>query len=276
MPFDALQPLFERFRLEARTFFTGNLCAVASFDQPSGQGHLHLVRGGRGEVRFKGKRTPFVIEGPGLLLYPRSLPHHLVPAEPEGLDLVCATITFGTGVGCPLALALPEVMHLGVEEVGPLAASLFREAFGQASGKQAVVNRLCEVVLVHFVRQALEQGQTQAGLLAGLTHPQLGHALTAVHAEPARPWTLDDMAATAGLSRSGFALLFKQTVGLTPGDHLARFRIATAQEQLMRGIPLKVVAYDVGYGSSTALSRAFREHTGASPRAWLKGQRGGA
>ena len=276
MPIDALQPLFERFRLQARTFFTGNLCAVASFDQPSGHGHLHLVRGGRGEVRFKGKRKPFQIEGPGLLLYPRSLPHHLVPAEPEGLDLVCATITFGTGVGCPLALALPEVMHLGVAQVGPLAESLFLEAFGGASGKQAVVDRLCEVLLVHFVRQALAQDQVQAGLLAGLTHPQLGHALTALHAEPARPWTLEDMATMAGLSRSGFALLFKQTVGLTPGEHLARFRVAVAQEKLARGLPLKVVANDVGYGSPTALSRAFRGLTGTSPRAWLKGQRLGA
>jgi len=95
----------------------------------------------------------------------------------------------------------------------------------------------------------------------------------ALHGDPARPWTLDDMAATAGLSRSGFALQFKQTVGLTPGEHLARFRIATAQERLARGVPLKVVAFDVGYGSSTALSRAFREFTGQSPRAWLRNQR---
>ncbi|MFN7958699.1 MAG: AraC family transcriptional regulator [Holophagaceae bacterium] len=273
MTSDALQPLFERFRLHAQTFFTGNLCAVASFDQPKQHGHLHLVRAGRGEIRYPGGRKALKIHGPGLLFYPRNLPHHLVPDGPEGLDLVCATITFGIGVGCPLALALPEVMHLGLDRVGPLAELLFLEAFASAEGKQAVVDRLCEVVLVHFVRHAVGEGMTQAGLLAGLVHPQLRNALTAVHADPARPWTLDDMAAKAGLSRSGFALQFKQTVGLTPGEHLARFRIATAQELLARGIPLKVAAFDVGYGSSTALSRAFREVTGQSPRAWLQGQR---
>ena len=80
------------------------------------------------------------------------------------------------------------------------------------------------------------------------------------------------MAAIAGLSRSGFALLFKQTIGMTPGEHLARFRIATAQELLNRGMPLKVIAYDVGYGSPTALSRAFKDLTGTSPREWLQGQ----
>ncbi len=273
MTSDALQPLFERFRLHAQTFFTGNLCAVASFDQPKDHGHLHLVRSGRSEIRYLGGRKALKINGPGLLFYPRNLPHHLVPEGPEGLDLVCATITFGIGVGCPLALALPEVMHLGVDQVGPLAELIFQEAFASAEGRQAVVDRLCEVVLVHFVRDAVGAGMTQTGLLAGLVHPQLRNALVAVHADPARPWTLDDMAAKAGLSRSGFALQFKQTVGLTPGDHLALFRIATAQERLARGIPLKVVAFDVGYGSSTALSRAFREVTGQSPRAWLQGQR---
>lgn len=270
---DALQPLFERFHLHAQTFFTGNLCAVASFDQPKDHGHLHLVRSGKGEIRYLGGRKALRIDGPGLLFYPRNLPHHLVPEGPEGLDLVCATITFGIGVGCPLALALPEVMHLGVAQVGPLAELLFQEAFASAEGRQAVVDRLCEVVLVHFVRHAVGEGMTQVGLLAGLVHPQLRQALVAVHADPAHPWTLDDMASKAGLSRSGFALQFKQTVGLTPGEHLARFRIATAQERLARGIPLKVVAFDVGYGSSTALSRAFREVSGQSPRAWLQGQR---
>lgn len=273
MPSDALQPLFERFRLHAQTFFTGNLCAVASFDQPKDHGHLHLVRAGKGEIRYLGGRKALKIDGPGLLFYPRNLPHHLVPEGPEGLDLVCATITFGIGVGCPLALALPDVMHLGVAQVGPLAELLFQEAFASAEGRQAVVDRLCEVVLVHFVRHAVGEGMAQVGLLAGLVHPQLRNALVAVHADPAHAWTLDDMASKAGLSRSGFALLFKHTVGLTPGEHLARFRIATAQERLARGIPLKVVAFDVGYGSSTALSRAFREITGQSPRAWLQEQR---
>lgn len=269
---DAIQPLFEHFRIRAQAFFTGNLCAMASFDKPSSEGHLHLVRGGRGEVRYNSGRKTLKIEGPGLLFYPRSLPHHLVPAEPEGIDLVCATITFGTGVGCPLAQALPEVTLLELDRVGLLAEVIFQEAFGHGEGRQAVVNRLCEVMLVHFVRHALAEGQTQAGLLAGLVHPQLRNALGKIHAEPSRPWTLEEMAGTAGLSRSGFALLFKQVVGITPGEHLARFRVSVAQELLSRGMPLKIAAFEVGYGSPTALSRAFKELTGSSPRTWLQAQ----
>jgi AraC-like DNA-binding protein len=272
MPTDAIQPLLEHFRIRAQTFFTGNLCAVASFENNDSFGHLHLVRGGSGEIRYNAGRRSLKIQGPGIIFYPRNLPHHLVPEEPSGLDLVCATISFGTGVGSPLAQALPEIMQLGMDQIGPLADLIFAEGFGTDDGRQAVVNRLCEVVLIYFVRHAITQGTAQAGLLAGLVHPQLRQSLTAIHAEPAKMWTLDDMAAMAGLSRSGFAVIFKQTVGMTPGEHLARFRIARAQELLNRGMPLKVVAYDVGYGSPTALSRAFKDLTGTSPREWLQVQ----
>ncbi|MBL0312117.1 MAG: AraC family transcriptional regulator [Holophagaceae bacterium] len=273
MPGDVLQPLFEHLRIQARTFFSGNLCTVAGFDQPKGQGDLHLVRRGKGEVRYQGGRPSLQILGPCLLFYPRGLPHYLVPDEREGLDVVCTSITFGSGVGHQLAGALPDVMRLGVEEVEPLVGLLFHEAFGTSEGRQAIVDRLSEVVFIHFLRHALAQHQAEPGLIAGLVHPQLQNAITAMHAEPARDWTLDDMAASAHLSRSGFSKLFKEIVGATPGEHLARFRVSITQELLARGIPLKVAAFEVGYGSSTALSRAFRELTGASPREWLKTHR---
>ncbi|WP_306600459.1 AraC family transcriptional regulator [Geothrix sp. 21YS21S-2] len=274
MSSDAIQPLFEHFRVRARTFFVGNQCAIASFEKPEGQGYLHLMRRGRGEVRYNQGRRSFQLNGPGILFYPRSLPHHLIPADAEGLDLVCATITFGTGVGCPFAQALPEVMHMGMDKVQALGDLLFEEAFGTQDGRQGMVDRLCEVVLIHFVRQALAEGHTQPGLLSGLVHPQLRNALRAIHLEPGKPWSLDEMAASAGMSRSAFAQAFKQTLGMTPGEHLARFRVSLAQELLSHGTPLKVAAFDVGYGSSTALSRTFRELTGRSPRAWLQQQRG--
>jgi transcriptional regulator GlxA family with amidase domain len=160
-----------------------------------------------------------------------------------------------------------------MEEVGALADLLFHEAFGAANGRQAIVDRLSEVMLIHFLRHSLAQHQTEPGLLAGLVHPQLQSALTAIHAEPARDWTLDDLAVSACLSRSSFSKLFKETIGITPGEHLARFRISLTQELLAGGVPLKTAAFEVGYGSSTALSRAFRELTGVSPREWLKNHR---
>ena len=273
MTFDTLKPLFEHFKIQAHTFFTGVHCGEGSIQQSRAHGYLHFIRQGRGEVRYPGHRPALPIDGPTLLFYPRNLPHQLVSSDPGGLDLVCARVTFGTGISCPLAQELPEVMRLGIDEIGPIADLLFAEAFGKRNGRHAVVNRLCEVVIVEFVRMALEQGHTKVGLLMGLGNPYLRDTLTAVHADPSRAWSLIDMATLAGMSRSGFAKLFKQTLGVTPGEHVMRFRVAKARELLGRGVSVKLVAYEVGYGSSAAFARVFQKIMGESPRAWLKTQK---
>ncbi|KRA35031.1 hypothetical protein ASD68_00775 [Rhodanobacter sp. Root627] len=70
------------------------------------------------------------------------------------------------------------------------------------------------------------------------------------------------------MSRSVFATTFRETVGTTPGRYLQGWRVRLAQKALRRGRPLKVIASDVGYGSEAALSRAFKAHSGQSPREW--------
>jgi AraC-like DNA-binding protein len=91
-----------------------------------------------------------------------------------------------------------------------------------------------------------------------------------MHERPAQAWTLESLATEAGMSRSVFAASFRDTVGATPGDYLARWRVGLAQQALRRGRPLKLVADEVGYGSEAALSRAFKTWVGHSPRDWRR------
>jgi transcriptional regulator GlxA family with amidase domain len=148
---------------------------------------------------------------------------------------------------------------------------LFREAFTIACGRQQVIDRLFEVVIVLILRALLNQGSVAQGMLAGLAEPRLARALVAMHEAPARRWTLEALADAAGLSRSQFAHSFAATVGTTPLDYLAGHRISIAQQLLRAGQSMKQVVDEVGYGSPAALSRAFRAHVGASPRAWRAG-----
>ena len=97
----------------------------------------------------------------------------------------------------------------------------------------------------------------------------------AMHAEPARAWSLEDLAATAGMSRARFAAKFRETVGMTPGRYLGEWRLCVAQSLLHQGKPVQLVSYFVGYGSTSALSRAFRAHTGQTPTEWAKHYRQG-
>jgi transcriptional regulator GlxA family with amidase domain len=105
-------------------------------------------------------------------------------------------------------------------------------------------------------------------MLAGMAHPQLAKALVAMHETPARAWSLERLARTAGMSRSAFAAAFRTTLGTTPGDYLANFRVSVAQDLLRRGQPLARVAAAVGYGSATALSRVFKVVSGLGVREW--------
>jgi AraC-like DNA-binding protein len=114
------------------------------------------------------------------------------------------------------------------------------------------------------------ESELPTGLLTGLGHPKLARALAAMHERPGDAWTLDAMASCAGMSRSAFALAFKQHVGQTPAEYLACWRLTIAQSLLRGGSPLKSVSDQLGYASSSSLSRAFTQVVGTSPRAWMK------
>lgn len=266
---DRLAALIAHFPVAARVFNAGPLCGINTLEEDGVHGQLHLVRAGPLEVVHG--RQSLHIERPSLLLYPRPLTHRFVTDPVRGADMVCAHLAFEGGAGNPIAAALPPVVCLPLEELGgaaPVLGLLFEEAFEQRCGRVALVERLLEVVMIQVLRHLMESGQVQGGMLSGLSHPRLRGALVALHESPASDWTLDALAREAGMSRSVFAAAFRETVGTTPGQYLQNWRIALAQQALRRGRPLKVVAADVGYGSETALSRAFKAQTGQSPRAW--------
>lgn len=270
MPVDRLQGLLRRFSVSARMFHSGPLCGLTDF-QPNGQGQLHLLRRGPVEVRHEGAQL--TVTEPSLLLYPRPLAHRFLTDPDTGADLACANLAFGPGDQHLLARALPGFVTLPLHALAgarPVLELLFDEAFAQRCGRQTVVDRLFEAVLVLVLRHLLDAGLVRDGPLAGLGHPQLARALAAMHDDPAHPWTLDVLAARAGMSRSRFAEVFAQVVGQPPAAYLAAFRITLAQDALQRGEHLERIAQQVGYGSAPALSRAFTGVCGVSPREWRR------
>lgn len=98
-----------------------------------------------------------------------------------------------------------------------------------------------------------------------------GSALTALHSHPAQAWTLEELARTAGTSRSVLAERFQQLVGSAPMQYLTQWRMLLAANLLCRSnAPLARIAEDVGYQTDTAFSRAFRREYGCPPAAWRR------
>lgn len=266
---DRLSALLQRFRVDARVVHCGTIAGVVEFAAAEGAGHLHLIGPG-GATAVVSTNRPVAVGEPTLLFYPRGDAHRLTAADDAvPVPIVCAEVSLG-GEANPMIRALPAMIAM------PLRASpaldgvvgvLFEEAFGGRCGRQAVLDRLCEVLVVKLLRHAIENGAAEAGLLAGLAHPALARALTALHEAPGQSWTLERLADTAGLSRTTFANAFRDVVGMTPGDYIARWRLSLARTLLAERRPLKAVAREVGYASPAALSRAFSRHFGEPPRA---------
>lgn len=266
---DRLAALMAHFPVSAQVFNAGALCGINTLESDGAHGQLHLVRSGAVEVRYG--RELLQVERPSLLLFPRPLTHRFVTDPERGADMVCANLSFEGGAGNPIASALPDVVCLPLKDIvgaEPVLSLLFEEAFEQRCGRVALVERLFEVVMIQVLRQLMEGGEVQGGLLSGLSHPRLRNALVAMHETPAQEWTLEELASVAGMSRSVFATTFRETVGTTPGQYLQGWRVRLAQKALRRGRPLKVIATEVGYGSEAALSRAFKAQSGQSPRKW--------
>ncbi len=271
---DRLEALLNHFSVKAEMFHSGALCGVNELVAREELGQLHLIKDGPVEVTHAGA-PPLQILRPSLLLYPRPLTHRFVTDAARGAQMACANLKFTGGTANPVTAALPACICLPLSDIGgagSVLTLLFEEAFEQRCGRRALVDRLFEVVLIQVLRHLMESGEIRGGMLAGLSHPRLRHALIAMHEAPAREWSLEDLADTAGMSRSGFADAFRETVGITPLAYLQGWRISVSQRALRKGRPLKLVAVEVGYGSEAAFSRAFKAQIGTTPSSWRRGQ----
>lgn len=269
---DRLSLLLQRFSLTAGVFYTGQICGIHHFERDTQRGHVHLIK--RGPVTLTGgTEGRLEITEPTLLFLPRPDAHRLVADDRDGADVVCASIQFGGGGHNPITDSLPALVLVPLAELPGAAALLellYDEAFAGHCGRQAALDRLCELLLIRLLRHCMDRGLTQGGTLAGLSDPRLAKALLAIHEDPVRAWELSDMASLAGMSRARFAVHFREITGDTPADYLASWRITLAQSMLRAGRPLKHVALEVGYGSPSALTRAFIRKIGQPPTRWLR------
>jgi len=268
---DTLAPLFSRFNLSASVFYSDVLCQSAPFAPQPGLGYLHVLREGIVSVAAPDGTSQDITE-PSLLFYPRPCAHRFNVTQ-SGAKLVCAMIDFGVSAGNPVIAALPDALIIrlsDMKEADPLLSLLFAEAFDEAPGRQAAIDRLMEYLLILLLRHVINSNLIRASVLAGLADTRLKKALFAIHQRPEFDWTLEQLANEAGMSRARFAADFRRITGTTPMDYLTEWRIGLAQTLLKKGQSLKIIAPAVGYSSSIGLRRAFVRCKGISPGEWLQ------
>jgi AraC-like DNA-binding protein len=165
-----------------------------------------------------------------------------------------------------LVSLLPSLVHVrGVERLSTLVRLVGEEANERRSGRDLVLTRLVEVLLIEALR-ATPGDDAPPGLLRGLADERLAPAIRQMHGQLARSWTVALLARTSALSRSAFFERFTRTVGRPPMEYLLAWRMAVAKDLLRReDLGLAEVAERIGYGSASTFSTAFTRYMGRSP-----------
>jgi AraC-like DNA-binding protein len=179
----------------------------------------------------------------------------------------------------PILKALPSFLHLQLDQKRSHSfhsvlelISFETEQPGLAS--EEMVNRLCEMLFIHAIRAyANEQDHGHAGWLAGMSDQYIGKAMHLMHDQLQKDWTVDSMAASAGMSRSAFASRFKLIVGQSPLEYLTQWRVYRASV-LIRKTDSNVskIAKSVGYDSESAFTKVFKKVMQTTPSEFRRGE----
>lgn len=264
---------------------------------------FNAVRRGRCHLKVEGRAEPYDLQKGDCFLLTQPRPFTLfsdpaavpAPAEPiflaavdgvahtgDGDDvfMIGGAFSFGDRARTLLLDDLPPVVHLpaAAEEAAGVRWAIGRidaELRHRRLGSTLVAEHLAHVMLIQALRvHLMRDAPHTSGWLAGTADPVVSVALRQLHLRPAHPWTVEELARSAGVSRSTMAARFKSTVGMGPSEYLTDWRIELAADRLRRGdATVATVAREVGYGSESAFSVAFKRVIGISPGAYRRKQK---
>lgn len=260
----------EGFGFETDLVFVGNLCGRDRDYKDYGSGIIHFVRAGKAQIEMA-EGGSIMVAKPSLVFFPRPKLHRILAVDAAGVDLVCARTRFLGSEDNPLAGSFPPVLTIALDDIPALAALLpvfFDEALSDGLGRRELLEKFCVVLLIYMSRYAIDKQLIAVGPLAGLRDKQVGAALHVIHRHYADRLTLARLTSASGMSRSQFFERFRDIVGHPPGEYLTLYRMAVAQKLLRTQKPVKSVAQEVGYQSTSAFVRKFRDVVGDSPTGW--------
>ena len=264
---DLISDVLAAIRVESAAYQRLEAAAPWESDSSSARhAYFGMVSRGVGWLSLEANHPPVALaEGDGFLLSPGTA-HHLRSRAGEPATIAGGRISFDEAAGKSLADVLPPLIHIRAnhERSAALRSTLElleAETSAPALGSQAMIQRLAGVFLIHALRAHMAEGW-----LPDVTDPQIGAVLKAMHERVDHPWTVRALATQAGMSRSAFALRFKQLTGQAPLEYLTQWRMRKAG-RLLREDSRKLleVATAVGYDSGGAFHKAFKRVLGVTP-----------
>ena len=263
---------------------------------PSEFAYFHVLERGEGIIKLKGESAVRPVTSGDLVILPHGGGHAIADSArttPQSLDefirlaaegsfddtnttatrLICGKFQFENTALNPLLPLLPAVIHIPGqgsktdEWLGWTLKLLAFEARRPRAGSKEIISRLTGVIFIQVMRTWLEQQpEARGGWFQALRDPQIAAALAAIHRDPSRQWSVASLAEESGMSRSSFAARFTSLLGVPPLTYLNDWRLHLAAGLLKRGhLIVSQVAEQVGYGSETSFSKAFKRRFSVAP-----------
>ncbi|TAA26912.1 MULTISPECIES: AraC family transcriptional regulator [Pseudoxanthomonas] len=216
---------------------------------------------------------PQLVEPAAIATEDLELRHGALEGEPD-MRMLGGYFVFDSPDTALLVALLPPVIHVrGEDRLGVLVRLVREEAMQTKAGRDLILTRLVEVLLIEALRAAPGDG-APAGLLRGLADERLARSIREMHRDPARAWTVEQLAKVAALSRSAYFQRFTRAVGLPPMEYLVAWRMAIAKDMLDRqDVGMEQVAERVGYSSASTFSAAFARYVGRPPSGYARERR---
>ncbi len=206
----------------------------------------------------------------------REIPMLRYGSDADGVRLLCGFLQCEALSFAPLRQALPKLIHVktrGANDADWLRATIRQmvdEVDRPRAGGISMLPRLTEVIFIEILRhQIIVSEPRSVGWLAALTDGPLSRCLSLIHDDPRRDWSLEELATATGMSRSALAERFQTMLGMPPIRYLRDWRLYLASVALaMTGQAIATIAFEAGYATEAAFSRAFSRSFGAPPAAW--------
>jgi AraC family transcriptional regulator, activator of mtrCDE len=306
---DWLSRLFELMPVRGRLDLRCSYGAPWRIDQGPGAANeipYHAVLAGSAILEDSAKGRPLQLKAGDILLLPGNIRHVMHdgsgaaalparnraalnftisenPGSGERLDLLCGHFAISAPHDRLLRGYLPPrlVVHAGAHagqqetaaQLAGLVALMRRESADDHLGGSAMLNALSTAMFALVLRLASETEDAPRGLLALAGHSRLAPAVAALFNDPARAWSLPELARLCNMSRATLARQFQDKLGRSASDLLTEIRMMQAANELKRSqLSTGAVAEQVGYQSEAAFQRAFKGHIGFTPAQWRKMQ----
>ena len=197
--------------------------------------------------------------------------------DPRAAVFLCGAYRFAGDIGAGLINVLPPILSIPSSmdnAIHGVVALLSRELSRVEPGRQTVLDRLLDVLVVLGLRTGLASSANPPAWFRGASDPRVSRALRAMHGDISKGWSVDELSRISNMSRATFARVFQDVLGESPIRYLTDWRMTVARDLLRtEDIPLLEVAERVGYTSLYAFATAFRRHHGQPPGRWRQSER---